>query len=182
MINSIVSWNVLSSVLTYKKYGMSLQYNVIVVHCCEMCFLCVCQSYFIVPAIAIWYFFSLFRPSVFSCRFQRLSQLPWLPVQRTRSIMRRPGSVWRSWPSTSNLSATPEVQHTQTHACYFCSLLRLYYHLLTLLLPLNETLKVVFKTGSLFLAVPCSLRCENTAASWIVIVVALFPFKKCCMS
>lgn len=60
--------------------------------------------------------------SVFCCRFLRLSQLPWLPVQRTRSIMRRPGSVWRSWPSTSNLSATLEVVNTQTHACYFYSL------------------------------------------------------------
>ena len=61
--------------------------------------------------------------------------------------------------------AGPLPQTSQQHKRYnahFCSLLGLYYHLLTLLLPLNETLKVVFKTGSLLLVVPCVLMCENT--------------------
>jgi len=52
-------------------------------------------------------------PLFLYCRFLRLSQLPWLPVQRTHRIMRWPGSVWRNWPSISNPSATPEVlEHT----------------------------------------------------------------------
>lgn len=63
-------------------------------------------------------------PSVFWCRSQRLSQLPWLPVQKTRSIMRRPDSVWRSWLSTLNLSATPEVPTNVLHTCLSLHTLR----------------------------------------------------------
>jgi len=69
----------------------------------------------------------LIIPLLVSCwRFLRFSQWPWLPVQRTHSIMRRPGSVWRSWPSISNLSATPEVQKKHLHVNFslFCLLLR----------------------------------------------------------
>lgn len=119
---------------------------------------------------------------VFCCRFLRLSQLPWLPVQRTRSIMRRPGSVWRSWLSTSNLSATPEV--LKTHACYFYSL---FYFIINCWLSCCFWKKLWRllqhgKSSAEYCLHSHFISCESTGARWLLMDMALFPFQRWCMS
>lgn len=124
--------------------------------------------------------------SVLCCRFLRLSQLPWLPVQRTHSIMRRPGSVWRSWPSTSNLSATPEVLKTHTHKHMLVTLI-----VCSIFIMIDTLAAFKWNSGCCFQHGKSSteyswqshgLRCENTAARWLLMDVALFPFQKWCTS